>query len=55
MAKISFTKLGIKTNQDIINFDWNGVNLDIKKYVPLSEKMKAIENIVTICLNKNLL
>lgn len=46
MAKISFTKLGLKTNQDIKTIEYNGQNIEVKQYLPIQDKLKLIGDII---------
>ena len=46
MAKVSFTKLGLKINQEIKNIEFNGQNIEIKQYLPVNEKLKLIGNVI---------
>lgn len=46
MAKVSFTKLGLKLNQDIKTIEWNGQNIEIKQYLPINDKLQIITNIL---------
>ena len=48
MAKISFTKLDLKFNQDIKTITWNNQIIEIKQYLPIEEKLQLISNIVNL-------
>lgn len=43
MAKVSFTKLGLKLDQTIKALEYNEQVIEIKQYLPYNEKMAAIE------------
>lgn len=53
MAKISFTKLGLKKNTNVINLTWNDQIIEIKEYLPIEEKIVVIERIVNQSLDDN--
>lgn len=53
MAKVSFTKLGLKKNIDIISCNWNDQSIEIKVYLPVEEKIAVIERIVNYSLDEN--
>ena len=46
MAKISFTKLGLKVNQDIKTIEYNGQNIEVKQYLPIQDKLKLIGDVI---------
>lgn len=48
MAKISFTKLGLKINQEVKTIEYNGQNIEVKQYLPISDKIELISSIVTL-------
>lgn len=53
MAKISFTKLGIKKNTNLINLTWNDQIIEIKEYLPVEEKSTLIDRIINQSLDDN--
>lgn len=53
MAKISFTKLGLKKNTNVITLTWNDQIIEIKAYLPIEEKIAIIERIVNQSLDNN--
>lgn len=48
MAKVSFTKLGLKVNQEIKTIKWNGQIIDIKQYIPVSDKLVLMSNVINL-------
>ena len=46
MAKIGLTKLGLKVNTEIINFAWGEENIEIKRYLPIQQKLEMIGNVI---------
>jgi hypothetical protein len=53
MAKISFTKLGLKQNQDIKTIEFNEQTIEVKQYLPVSEKLEIISRILTLSQDDN--
>ena len=53
MAKVSFTKLGLKTNQEIKTFNFNEQIIEVKQYLPVNEKLALISNIINQSIDKN--
>ena len=49
MAKVSFNKLGLKTNDTIKNITWNEQDIEIKQYLTMNEKLDMISNIINSC------
>jgi hypothetical protein len=49
MAKVAFSKLDLKKNQEIVNLEINDeVTIEVKQYLPISEKLKMISEIVNL-------
>ena len=42
MAKISFSKLGLKVNNEIININFNDQVIEVKQYISVNDKLKLI-------------
>lgn len=53
MAKISFTKLGLKKNTNLITLIWNDQTIEIKEYLPIVEKIAVVERIINQSLDTN--
>ena len=54
MAKVAFTKLDLKKNQDTVNLQVNDeVTIEVKQYLPISEKLKMISEIVNLSYGDN--
>ena len=47
MAKVSFTKLGLKRNDNINIVEWNGQKIEVKEYLPIEEKLNLIAQIIS--------
>ena len=53
MAKVSFTKLGLKLNQDVYTVNFNGQDVEVKLYLPVNEKLKLISNVINLSADEN--
>lgn len=49
MAKVSFTKLGLKSNKDIKTMIWNDQEIEVKQYLPINDKLTLISNVLNHC------
>lgn len=49
MAKVTFSKLGLKINQEVNILEWNGQNIEIKQYLPISDKFDFITQVLMHC------
>ena len=46
MAKVSFSKLGVKPNSDIEEVKFGNATIEIKQYLPMADKIQLIERVV---------
>lgn len=46
MAKLGFTKLGLKPNNEIKLVEFNEQEIEIKQYLPIEEKLNLITNVI---------
>jgi hypothetical protein len=46
MAKVSFTKLGLKINNEVKNVVYGDQVIEVKQYVPINEKLDLISNVL---------
>ena len=53
MAKVSFSKLGLKVNQDIKTIIFNNQSIEIKQYLPVNEKLELISNVINVSHDDN--
>jgi hypothetical protein len=53
MAKVSFTKLGLKVNQDVQTIEFNEQNIEVKQYLPVSDKLELISNVINASADAN--
>ena len=53
MAKIGFTKLGLKPNNEVVNVEFNGQTIEVKQYLPVEEKLELITNVLELSHDSN--
>ena len=53
MAKIGFTKLGLKPNNKIVNIEFNEQIIEVKQYLPVEEKLALITNVLELSHDSN--
>lgn len=53
MAKVSFTKLGLTKNSSVDTFNWGDQTIEVKQYLPVSEKMELISNVLNLSQDEN--
>ena len=53
MAKVSFTKLNLKPNNEIVNIYFNEQTIEVKQYLPVEEKLKIITNVLELSHDSN--
>jgi len=53
MAKVTFTKLGLKVNQEIKTVNWNEQMIEVKQYLPINDKLGLISDIINSSADNN--
>ena len=53
MAKVPFSKLGLKINTDIETISYGDYDIEIRKYLPIEEKTELISNVLNLSLDDN--
>ena len=53
MAKLSFTKLGLKKNDEIKTVVWNEQTIEVKQYLPINNKLELISNVIMLSADEN--
>lgn len=53
MAKLPFNKLGIKLDNSVEIIEFNNNKIEIKKYLPIQEKMVMVSNIINLAADEN--
>lgn len=53
MAKLAFTKLGLKINTDIEAFEFNEQTVEVKQYLPVNDKLALISEVINNSADEN--
>lgn len=53
MAKVSFTKLGLKKNEDVGILHINEQDIEVKQYLPVNEKLELISSVINSAADEN--
>lgn len=53
MAKVGFTKLGLKVNQDVNYIEFNEQTIEVKQYLPVNDKLELISNVINLSVDNN--
>ena len=53
MAKLSFNKLGLTKNQDVVNITFNNQVIEVKQYLPVNDKLQLISNVINQSADDN--
>lgn len=53
MAKVSFNKLDLEKNQEVIILKHNGIEFEVKQYLPIEEKLELISKVISNSADKN--
>ena len=53
MAKVSFTKLGLKKNEDLEIVEWNEQKIEVKQYLPIEDKLDLVTKIINDSIDTN--
>jgi hypothetical protein len=53
MAKLSFTKLGLKPNNEIVNIVYGDLTIEVKQYLPIEEKLEIITSVLELSHDQN--
>ena len=53
MAKVSFTKLGLKKNEDVGIIHINEQDIEVKQYLPINEKLELISSVINSAADEN--
>jgi hypothetical protein len=53
MAKLSFTKLGLKPNSEIVNIVYGDLTIEVKQYLSVEEKLEIITNVLELSHDSN--
>ena len=53
MAKLAFSKLGLKVNNQVININYNEQNIEVKQYISVNDKLKLISEVINNTINEH--
>ena len=53
MAKIAFSKLGVKKNTDVKIIKWNDQEIEVKQYLPIEEKLELVSKVLNQSIDDN--
>ena len=53
MAKVAFSKFGLKVNSDIKTIEFNEQNIEVKQYLPVSDKLDLISKVINLSADEN--
>ena len=53
MAKISFSKLGLKVNNEVININFNDQVIEVKQYISVNDKLKLISEVINNTIDEH--
>lgn len=53
MAKVSFTKLGLKKNEEVEILHINEQDIEVKQYLPVNEKLELISSVINSAADEN--
>lgn len=53
MAKLAFSKLGLKPNNNIGTFIYNDLSIEVKDYLPVNNKLELIGNVINSAVDDN--
>lgn len=53
MAKIPFSKLGVKADNEIALLSWGEYQIEVKKYLPMNDKAEMISKVINLSADDN--
>lgn len=53
MAKLAFTKLGLKPNSEIKIVEYNEQKIEVKQYISINDKLEIISNVINLSHDAN--
>lgn len=53
MAKVAFTKLGLKVNQEKLVAKFNEQEIEVEQYLPINEKLALISRVLNLASDEN--
>lgn len=52
MAKVSFSKLATKINNNVTVVEFNGQEIEVKQYLPINDKLQVVENVLNQVIDR---
>lgn len=53
MAKLAFSKLGLKVNNQVTNILFNDNNIEVKQYLSINDKLKLISDVINNSIDEH--
>ena len=53
MAKLAFSKLGLKLNNQVTNIYYNEQEIEVKQYISVNDKLKLISDIINNTIDEH--
>lgn len=53
MAKVPFSKLGVKVDNEVSLLSWGEYEIEVKKYLPMNEKADMVSKIINLSADDN--
>lgn len=53
MAKVSFSKLGLKVNNEVVNIHFNDQVIEVKQYISVNDKLKLISEVINNTIDEH--
>lgn len=53
MAKLAFSKLGLKANNEIVNIYFNDQVIEVKQYISVNDKLKLISEVINNTIDEH--
>lgn len=54
MAKVAFSKLGLKINTSVVPVAWNDLTVEVRQYLPHNDKLRLITDVMNKSADSNL-
>ena len=53
MAKLAFSKLGLKVNNQVVNIHYNDQIIEVKQYISVNDKLKLISEVINNTIDEH--
>ena len=53
MAKVAFSKLGLKKTEEVEVIEWNEQKIEVKQYLPIEDKLDLVTKIINDSIDTN--